>query len=173
MSLIKLTNLSKDIIDHSINVATFSVFLAHHLGYTQVKILENIYLGALFHDYGKTLMDPSIFENGNKDELKLHPTLGADYLAKSGTMGTETLRIIREHHEHFDGTGYPSGLSRSKIYDLAKIVSIANHFDNAIRDGKGSKEEKLDNAILHLQECAGSELDPEKVKKSLKAIRFG
>lgn len=173
VSLVKLTNLSKDIVDHSINVATFSVFLAHHLGFTHVKILENLYLGALFHDYGKTLMDPSVFEKGNKDGLMVHPTLGADYLAKNVSMGTEVLRIIREHHEHYDGTGYPNGLSKSNIYELAKIVAIANHFDNAVREASGSKEEKLDNAILHLQENAGTVLDPEKVKKCLKAIRFG
>ena len=71
--------------DHSTNVANISLYLAQSMGYTHQIILENIYLGAILHDLGKTKIDPKVFEMPGSPAyvkaMRMHPTLGKNALS--------------------------------------------------------------------------------------------
>ncbi len=174
-ALKKLINYSDAIADHCLNVAYLSVFLAQNLGYTHQIILENIYLGGLLHDFGKTRIDPKYFEDENStnyDKAMLaHPELGKTTLMARTEVPEEVLRIVAEHHERHDGKGYPNGIKGGKIYDLAKIVSIANAFFDFLAAGEGSFEERKKQAVYLIENDKGHMFDPKKVESSVKLLK--
>src|SRR6185295_20003436 len=116
-------------------------------------ILQHIGLGALLHDIGKTKV--SWQESDSKEETerknKEHPALGLQ-LIDSQTVSNEAKMIIAQHHENWDGTGFPAKMKGAAIYDLARIVSIANVFDELVGDGHGTLAERQKTALKQLDE---------------------
>ena len=81
--------------------------------------------------------------------------------------------IVAQHHECHDGSGFPKKLRGSAIYDLARIVSIANVFDELVGDGQGTLIERQKVAIRQLDEFLYKKFDPQKLEKTLKILRMG
>jgi putative nucleotidyltransferase with HDIG domain len=173
--LAKLLQYDQGIADHSMNVANLSVYLAMNIGYAQQLILENIYNGALMHDYGKVKIEAQKLEDPTspiyQKAILKHPDLGKTTLLLESGFNDEVLRIIHEHHEANDGTGYPRGLKGNRIYDLSKIVTIANEFDNRVLNGK---EENITGrqigAFRYLESDQGKLFDPKILGKCLRAL---
>ena len=174
--LAKMMTYDQGIADHSTNVAALSTFLAINLGYGQQIVLENLYNGALFHDYGKVLINPKYFENTQstafKHAMKKHPEFGKRELEKSNLYTNDTLKIILQHHEQYDGEGYPHKMKGSKIYELSKIVSIANVFDNYVMAYTGTEKERKEKALNELEKDKGKMFDPTLLTKSVKTMRL-
>ncbi len=126
--------------DHSVNVANISVYLAMVMGQGHQMVLENVYLGAILHDLGKA--KAGITEIGSGDgrfmsqAMQGHPELSVKVIRKSKGVPDAVYRIILEHHEQFNGYGYPAGLYGDDIYEMAQIVSIANIFDNVLYENR-------------------------------------
>ncbi len=173
--MLHLISYDQGIADHATNVASLSVFLALNIGYAQQILLENIYLGALLHDYGKTKIDPKILENPDcaqyAQELRTHPQVGKKALLLDSGFSTEILKIVEEHHERADGKGYPKGLKKNQIYDLSKIVSIANIFDNLVMKLDGPIPIRQKKAIRMLEQDNGKVFDFKLLEKSIKALK--
>ncbi|MBI2520768.1 MAG: HD domain-containing protein [Bdellovibrio sp.] len=171
----KLLSYSQHVADHSTNVANLSVFLALNTGYSQQLILENIYLGGLLHDFGKTKIDAKILEEPPTSKkyqtaIRKHPELGKTSLLLDSGFSDEILRIVGEHHERQDGTGYPKGLKGNKIYDLTKIISIANVFDNLVMSTQGEIKGRQIKAFRFLESDQGKMFDPKILGKCLRAL---
>lgn len=115
-------------IDHVINVCLLVVATGLYIKLPR-QVLMDLALGALFHDLGKMVM-PAI-DGTAVDHGHLHPVYGQQLLLKN-KVGTIVSRIAAEHHEHYDGKGYPSGLAGKEIHPLSRLVAIANYFDNAV-----------------------------------------
>ena len=119
---------------HSLNVTVLSIMLARILNFSREDSLQ-LGLGALLHDIGKLDIPSKILlktESLNKAEqsfLQLHCEYGIK-LAKPMELDEAAQRIIREHHEFCDGTGYPKQLSGEQLSPLSRVVSIANQYDN-------------------------------------------
>lgn len=146
-----LIKFNPNIAGHSVNVAHISTFIAMLLGHKHQMILENVYLGALLHDYAKAKVDPAILENrkGNNysHAINLHPIEGAKIMRRLKKMPEPVFTIIEQHEEQYDGSGYPKGLKEGEIYELASIVSFANTLENVISENlsklkKGESESK-------------------------------
>ena len=93
-------------------------------------------IAASFHDIGKIgIPDPVLLKPGAYDEddwqvMKRHPQIGADIILATGLEGAGyAADVIRSHHEHYDGSGYPEGLSGSEIPVLCRIISIVDAYD--------------------------------------------
>jgi putative nucleotidyltransferase with HDIG domain len=176
-SLKTLMNYNPTIGEHSVNVATLSIYLCFHLGYTHQLILENVYMGALLHDIGKTKLDMKMLESANpkqyEEMMRNHADLGKNILLQSTTLPQEVIKIVAEHHENHDGTGYPRKIKGSRIYELAKIVSIANEFDNYAMSFKGDLKEKQNYAIAELEKDKAKRFDPKKLQKCLEVLKRG
>lgn len=122
-------------IDHSLNVANLATYIAMTTGYNQAIILETAYLGGLLHDFGKTRIKLDDYEKDSPEYIKAyqsHPTVGKMALMASETFSDEVLRIIEEHHEYINGSGYPKKLAKTKIYELTKIITVANEMDQLV-----------------------------------------
>jgi putative nucleotidyltransferase with HDIG domain len=174
-----LQKYSKGAVDHSVNVSILSVFLGLRLGYSHQVILENLALGGLFHDIGKSMVQStgsdSDFSMSGEDDpaMQQHPKLAADFLDQKRDFPNEVRMIVAQHHEFLDGTGYPAKLRGLAIYDLARIVTIANIYDNLISTSLGeTMKDKAAEAIGALERDYEGKLDPKKLEKVVKVLRY-
>ena len=159
--------------DHSINVSMYCISLFKILRPNAAR--EEIVLaglGGLLHDLGKIKIPTHIINNAGKldDEqfsmIKKHPKFGFDLLGSTeidcpGIDFSVVKRIVHEHHENFDGTGYPSGLKGNDIHLLARVTAIADFFD-AITT-KRSYHEALtpEEALGIMARSVGKKIDPK------------
>lgn len=173
--LAKLTKFNMNLADHSLNVANLSIFLSIALGNNHQLVLENIYLGALYHDYGKAKVDIEVLSDPEhpqyEEMMKIHPEKAVEVINELKILPPQVLSIVKQHHEHFDGSGYPQQLKGAEIYKLARIVSIANGVENVLVEHKDDPNEMYNKAIEHLEKEAGSLYDPEMAQTCKEALR--
>lgn len=124
----------EDLYYHSLNLSVLCLMLAKGLGLdaAQSRLLAT---GALLHDIGltevpsKILMKTEPLTQAESNLRKMHCEYGVGMGKKLG-LPDPVLQIIAQHHEMLDGSGYPKGLSGEAIHPLARIVALANHYDN-------------------------------------------
>lgn len=127
---VKLRQPSEDEVQHGINVCLLSLVTGLYLKMPQT-LLKDLALGALFHDVGKTIL-PMIGPS-EPDSLRFHPLFSRELLLKAKLSPT-VARIAAEHHEHYDGSGFPAGLTAKDLHPLSRIVAIANFYDTALSE---------------------------------------
>lgn len=171
-----LQKYGKGTLDHAVNVSVLSVFLGLRMGYSHQLILENLAMGGLFHDIGKIMLEPKA-EGGMSEEdeaaMQKHPALGQELLEKIREVQNEVRMIVAQHHEYLDGSGYPNKLKGLAIYDLARLVCIANLYDELISQSVlPTLKEKATEALNRLESEYEGKLDPKKLEKVLKILRY-
>ncbi|WP_394561418.1 HD-GYP domain-containing protein [Aquipseudomonas alcaligenes] len=119
---------------HPLNVTVLSLMLGRQLGYDS-EACHSIGLGALLHDIGKLEVPSKVLLKAEPltrpEQQLLH--LHVDFGVRRGhelMLDDEVLRVIQEHHELCDGSGYPKGLREAAIGRLSRVVSLVNVFDN-------------------------------------------
>jgi len=123
---------------HSERVADYSVRIAKRLGLSD-ETVEKIYWSALMHDIGKVAVSKEILNKKQRlseedyEKIKQHPVVASELL--EGYAGlTEYAKIIRHHHERWDGKGYPDGLKGEEIPLESRIMAVADAFDAMTSD---------------------------------------
>lgn len=157
---------SKDVYlhGHSERVMEYALELGRFLKLNQVDQV-NIYRAAILHDIGKIgipdaiLHKPSALESEEWSIMKSHSERGETICSKLN-FAREILPIIRHHHEHFDGKGYPDGLSGEDIPFLARLVSIADTVDAMTSSRPYRSAVTFEQVLEELQKCAGTQFDP-------------
>jgi putative two-component system response regulator len=130
--------------------------------------LDALYRGGIIHDIGKIgvpdsiLLKPGSLDAEEQVGMRAHPIIGENII-KPLRSGTNLLPIVRHHHEHFDGTGYPDGLRGTQIPRLARIVSVCDAYDALINDRPYRPRRSPQEAIEILYSGAGAQWDPEVV----------
>jgi len=125
---------AEDAYSHALNVTVLSMMLGRQLGYDS-EACHSLGLGALLHDMGKIDVPSKVLlktEPLNRPEqqfLQMHTEFGRRRGQKL-MLDDDVLRIIAEHHEYCDGSGYPNQLHEAAIGRLSRVVSITNFFDN-------------------------------------------
>lgn len=151
---------------HSINVVTYSVALAQHLGYSDPATLRELAVGAFLHDVGKGRIDSAILDNSGTltqeqwEELKRHPRYGHEMLMAAGNVGEIALDIVLHHHERLHGGGYPDNVKGDLISTLVRVVSIADVFDALTTDRPFQKSRKTFPALSMMRFQTVNDLDP-------------
>ena len=140
------------------------------------KELENLHRAALLHDIGKVGIPSSIIDKQSKlndDEyglMKKHPELGAR-IVKPINAFKEVIPIIEQHHERFDGKGYPSRLAADEIHQGARILSVADVYDSLLSDRPYRKRLMMGQVLEIIQKEAGKQFDPKIVRALLKVTK--
>ena len=153
---------------HTHRVAESARRIGSRLGLSSSD-LDSLYRGGLIHDIGKIgvpdaiLLKPGPLDSDEMTKMQRHPIIGANIVAPLRS-GATLLPIIRNHHEHFDGTGYPDRLSGAGIPRLARIVSVSDAFDALVNDRPYRQRKSVDEALAILSAGAGRQWDPEVVK---------
>ncbi|KEO82529.1 diguanylate cyclase [Tumebacillus flagellatus] len=162
--------------NHSLQVATYSVWLAQHLGMPPEEI-ERVRFGALLHDIGKLSIPDGVLKKGahlNQTEhnnMRTHPVVGHDILRHFGSVYDSILPILLSHHERVDGQGYPHGVEASKLDQAVRIVTIADAFDSMTRDSCYRDRMPMHWAVEELRRCKGTQFDSELVDQFLEVVR--
>jgi len=134
--------------------------------------LEDLFRAALIHDIGKIgvpdsiLLKPGPLTDDERAQIELHPVIGAQIVSPLHS-GTPLLSVVRNHHEHFDGTGYPDGLAGESIPLAARIVAVCDAHDALISARPYRAKRSEAEAAAVLQAGAGTQWDAEIVKVAL------
>jgi HD-GYP domain-containing protein (c-di-GMP phosphodiesterase class II) len=148
---------------HSRRVAELARALALQLGLTHEEA-DAIESAGRVHDIGKVAIDPTVLTKPGKlddaewAEMKRHPGYGADVVARFAAY-PEGFRLVRHHHEAWDGTGYPDRIAGEAIPFGARILAVADTFDALTSDRPYRKGMGLDRALTILQEGADRQWD--------------
>jgi putative nucleotidyltransferase with HDIG domain len=150
---------------HSNNVTRYSVRISEELK-LPLKIVEDVKYASLLHDIGKIGIKDQILLGAGKlteeefSQIKSHPGKGEEII-KSLPFLQEAARMVRHHHEYFDGKGYPDGLKGERIELGARILKVADSFDAMTTDRLYHKALGLDEAANELERKKGADFDPE------------
>ncbi len=156
---------------HSTRVSQLSIRLGREIGLAE-KENEEIEIACLFHDVGKIKMPDSILHKKGvltpteKREMMRHPEHGAEILSKAPSL-CKFIPAVRHHHEWYNGTGYPDGLSGDKIPLHAAIISLADAFDAMTSDRPYRRALTTDEALDKIVEFSGRQFNPDLVKSFL------
>ncbi len=119
---------------HSVNVSVLGLLFAKYLGLDGGE-MQVFGTGLLLHDVGKTQIDPAIINKKERlsDEefarIKMHVDLGADMLKQTGNVDSTSFFPIMQHHEKYNGKGYPNGLKGDAIHKYGRIAGIIDVYD--------------------------------------------
>ena len=155
---------------HSTAVSRYSEALARALNLPDEEV-ERIKLGALLHDVGKIGIPENVLGRTTKladDEweiMKQHPVIGAEKVLAPVAALRDLIPMVKHHHEHWDGSGYPSNLKGEEIPLAARIVAVADTFHALISDRPYRKGLPIEKAIEILRIGAGIQWDAELVRK--------
>jgi len=156
---------------HSSRVTEYSIKIASKMGCSHDDIHRLESSGPL-HDIGKIgihdsiLNKPAMLTPEEFEEIKNHPLIGVNIVAPLG-FDPQEQAIIRNHHERWDGKGYPDGLSGASIPRLSRILSVADSFDAMNSNRAYRKSLPFLVCIGELQKNSGTQFDPEVVEAAV------
>lgn len=177
-ALLCLTNL-KDYDDytflHCVNIGILAVSFGRHLGMTK-RQLENIGFGGILHDIGKTMIPESILNKPGKyteaeyEIMKRHVSLGGEILRKHDNIPEEAMLVAIQHHERYNGTGYPNRLFGNKISLEGQIASISDVYDALTYERVYHKASSCHATVKRLYEWGDTLFDRELIERFVQCI---
>ncbi|MDN2581667.1 HD domain-containing phosphohydrolase [Aquibium sp. ELW1220] len=153
--------------DHTLRMARYSALIARELGLSDA-FCRDLQLAAPMHDIGKVgIRDDVLLKQGSltaseRAHIDTHTSIGAAILAGSSCDLLQLAATIAvSHHEHWDGSGYPKGLSGEDIPLVGRIAAVADVFDALTSERAYKCAWTVDRAFQHLREQAGRHFDPD------------
>ncbi|HKQ19101.1 MAG TPA: HD domain-containing phosphohydrolase [Candidatus Eisenbacteria bacterium] len=152
---------------HSVRVAAYSEAIGKQLG-LPARTLDMIHRSCLVHDIGKIAVDETILRKGSqlstgeREKMDMHPLIGESILRPIALLHP-LLPGVRSHHEHFDGSGYPDGLTGETIPIEARVMAVADAFDAMTSNRPYRPAMPEDEARQELRRHAGTHFDPRVV----------
>lgn len=159
--------------DYTMQLARQVQQLPQHRSMVDDQFLADIYRSSPLHDIGKVgvpdkiLLKPGRLTAHEFDVMKRHTAIGAGILeqaARQGNAGTflrMAAQIARSHHERWDGSGYPDGLSGEQIPLPARIVAVADVFDALTSERQYKPAWSVERACAYIVERSGTHFDPD------------
>jgi putative nucleotidyltransferase with HDIG domain len=151
---------------HALNVCTMAALTGINMGLTQTQIKE-LAVGALLHDVGKVDEET---DDSSEDIKKHHTWRGFELLKSKREFSLLIAHVAFQHHEAPDGSGQPRGLDDEQIHQYAKIVAVANTYDNLLFNPETGEKLLPHDAIEQLTALAGTKLDREIVIQFLRTV---
>lgn len=145
---------------HSVNVCTLCIGLGTSIGLPLYPDLYILGLGGILHDMGKKNIDTMILnkpEPLNTEEfetIRQHVRFGAELLRGHTDIPDEAVRMVLEHHERLNGSGYPKGISGDNISMFGRIAQIVEVYDAMTTDFPYRKKYRPFDALNHLHMCS-------------------
>ena len=153
--------------NHVLRMSKYARLIAEELGLSEMEC-EDIEYAAPMHDIGKIgiadniLLKPGRFNTEEWSQMMQHTVIGHNILSNSQSRFIQMGAVIAlNHHEKFDGTGYPNGLKGRDIPLVARIVAVADVFDALMSDRPYKKTWTLQAALDYIKQQSGSHFDPE------------
>jgi putative nucleotidyltransferase with HDIG domain len=160
---------------HSLRVQRISLSIGRELGLT-IKELDALRYGGLFHDIGKIaipdalLTKPGRLTDEEYELMKTHSAEGARIVGKFSRL-SDSVAIIRHHHERWDGRGYPAGLAGEHIPLPAAIAGLADAWDAMTIERPYQRALSSEEALAEVRSCRGTQFVPVVVDAFFEAVR--
>ncbi|MFN3660251.1 MAG: HD-GYP domain-containing protein, partial [Brevinematales bacterium] len=154
---------------HIVNTTILALLLGKKLGYSAVKLI-NLAMAALLFDIGMLKVPIYIVEKEEKltpeefNQIKTHPIHSYQIISRELNLPVEIARVGLEHHERFDGTGYPRRLKGQEISEMSRIMAIVDTYE-AVTKNRSYREKKESYDAMKLILGEGSrKFDPDILK---------
>jgi len=151
VSLLDIRANSLQLFNHSISVAVLAIVTGMVLKLDQLK-LKNLAMGAVLHDIGKSLV-----------QGEEHTTLGFNLIRQNKEINIACAHVAYQHHERYDGKGYPRGLKSEEIHLFGAITAIANYYDGLVAPEDNKDRMYPYQAIERIVAESGKMFHPEMV----------
>jgi putative nucleotidyltransferase with HDIG domain len=160
---------------HAERVAKLSEMTARAYGLSaeQCRVIRYI---ALMHDIGKLGVSTKILAKPGKltdeeyEHMKQHPIRGYEIVSEIDFLKQAAETAVRHHHERMDGRGYPDGLAGEEIPEIARIVMVCDAFDSMTSTRVYRKAKGIEDALVELHRCVGTQFDPVALAALEKAL---
>ena len=162
---------------HSTNVAKYAVSIARDIGMDPTQ-LEEIHIAAILHDMGKIgiseliISKPKGLDPEEFDIMKDHPAHGIRILEPIG-FPSAIINAIYQHHERFDGKGYPQGLVGEEVTLAARILTVADTIDAMVSERPYRGKISIEGVLHELEREAGRQFDPRVAESARRLIEKG
>jgi putative nucleotidyltransferase with HDIG domain/diguanylate cyclase (GGDEF)-like protein len=159
---------------HSRRVAKYCVLIAREMGFNEEKV-EELYRAAMLHDIGKiSTPDSILLKPGRLTDLefsiiKEHVVVSYELLKDVDIYG-DIAEIVRNHHEQYDGSGYPRGLKGDKIPILSQVMTVADAFDAMTTNRIYKTRKEVSVALKELKSLGSKQFNSEVVHAASKAL---
>jgi ribonuclease P protein subunit RPR2 len=153
---------------HAERVTAYALEIASALG-TSLSDAEEIEFGFLLHDVGKVaipdaiLYKPGPLTDKERALMEQHPLIGAEIVHEIEFLGPAA-EVVRSHHEHWDGSGYPDGLAGEQIPLAARVFAVADVFDALSTERPYRPASPLRVARAMIVEQSGRHFDPQVIE---------
>lgn len=161
---------------HCVETGVMATFLGISLCLKRDEIKE-LGVGAILHDIGKIKISNDIINKKGRltaeefDEMKKHPMYGKEILEKNYIISDNAIRGVLEHHEKFDGTGYPRGLKGNGISKFGKITCICDTY-TAVSSNRSYREKFKPNEAYELILAGSGSMFDDKIVEKFKGTFF-
>lgn len=175
VNLVDIKSMDNYTYQHCVNVAVLSLILGIQLQLNKFE-LTDLCIGALVHDIGKILIPKELTLKPGKltDEefalMKKHTTKGYEYLRSIYEISAPSRVVALEHHEHYNGNGYPEKRTGTEISKLSRIVAIADVYDALTSDRPYRRAMSPNDALEYIMAGGTSQFDYEMVKSFAKVV---
>jgi len=162
---------------HSERVSMYATVLGEAVGMDR-KSLERLRMAALLHDIGKIGTYDYLLEKAEGlslqeyEVVKRHPEQSARIL-KPIEKFQDLVDIVKYHHEHYNGKGYPDGLKGEEIPFMSRILCLADSYDSMTADRPYRLAQERELAIKEIRNCSGSHFDPDLAERFVQLIEEG
>jgi putative nucleotidyltransferase with HDIG domain len=155
------------------------VVLAHQVGEVlglDETTMRELEFGALLHDVGKMavpveiLNKPGALTDEEMEIVRSHTVEGAQMLGKIGGVLAEVGEVVRSHHEHYDGRGYPQGLAGEEIPIASRVIAACDAFSAMTTDRPYRDAMSIEEALTELRSHAGTQFDPRVVLALIEVV---
>ncbi len=160
---------------HSAGVAMYCRDMVKMMGHSEDE-QQIAHMAGLLHDLGKVGTPDAVLKKEGEltaqewEQIKQHPTTAAEVLSQL-TTHKEIADIIRYHQEHYDGSGYPYGISGDEIPELSRMLSVADTYHALTSDRPYRKAKSPFEALIILRQVAGTQLDPKYVEVMAQVLK--
>lgn len=169
--LMNVLTFDGNVFNHSVNTAVIGLMFGYYLGIPANDLLA-LGAGLLLHDIGKIRIDPHTikkdYEKLTKEEkelLRKHPDMGFILLSNSGNLASEACLIAKQHHEQYNGKGYPEGLTGEEIHSYSRITRILDEFEMRMSKITANDVNPAFQVLQFMVKGMDGNFDKEMVKK--------
>jgi HD-GYP domain-containing protein (c-di-GMP phosphodiesterase class II) len=175
LNMIDLRSFDSYTYSHSVNVAVLSIIIGIVFNHKKDDLIK-LGLGALLHDIGKVFISKDILNKEGPltenefDIIKTHPQKGYDYVVDRYNMPILSRVTIADHHEKYDGSGYPKGKKKSEISLFGRITSVSDVYDALTSERPYRKALSPSEAVEYIMGGSGTLFDPDVVRVFTKKV---
>ena len=162
---------------HQHNVAQLGIAIAEKMKFPS-DMIEGIRIGGTMHDIGKIKVPIRILNKSEMltdkewEQIKYHPTVGYELL-KDLDFPWQVAKMVLQHHERFDGSGYPNGLKNDEILMEARILAVADVVEAMANDRPYRQSLGIEIALEEIEDNKGILYDPDVVENAVKILKNG